>query len=170
MRGMLLLVLLPGCIHTMTIEKALKETSTTLNQANEVHARLCAPKSLADAQSNVDFAQLELRQGHLRRANEHLTQATTDAQRALEEATPAALRMRTKTPFPMSSISVLRKPKILTTTETKMAAGIFYPMGMKTMMASSISMTPVLMTLRTLMGTTMRMDAQKPVMTPMEMV
>ena len=34
----------------MTIEKALKETSTTLNQANEVHAQLCAPKSLADAQ------------------------------------------------------------------------------------------------------------------------
>lgn len=88
MRAPLVLLLLSGCIHTMTIEKALKETQSTLIQANAVHARLCAPKYLADAQSNVDFAQLELKQGHLRRANEHLTQATLDATKALEEATP----------------------------------------------------------------------------------
>ena len=88
MRGLFLIALFTGCTHTMNVEKSLRETRTTLLGANKVHARLCAPKPLADAQSNLDFAKLEFKQGHLRRASEHLKEATRNANIALEEATP----------------------------------------------------------------------------------
>ena len=89
MRSLFLLgVFAMGCTHTMDIQKSLKETRSTLIAANKVHARICAPKPLAAAQSNLDFAKLELRQGSLRRANEHLKDATKNAAIALTEATP----------------------------------------------------------------------------------
>ena len=51
-------------------------------------APLCAPRDLAEAQSNLDFSKIELSEGYPRRAAEHLTIAYDHAVKALEISTP----------------------------------------------------------------------------------
>ena len=89
-----------GCVHTMSIESSLKQTRSTLVAANKVHARLCAPEHLANAQYNFDFAHVEFEQGNIRRSGEHLNLALTAAQRALAVATPCGTADRDQDTIP----------------------------------------------------------------------
>lgn len=56
--------------------------------AHTVHAILCAPRSLALAESENRFAQLEYERGNQRRAGEHAQHALAYAMVTLNEATP----------------------------------------------------------------------------------
>ncbi len=83
-----LALLAQGCVVTSTLKDQLERTQDTINAAHKVYAPLCAPRDLAEAQSNLDFSKIELSQGYPRRASEHLTLAYDHAVRALEIATP----------------------------------------------------------------------------------
>jgi len=82
------LALLAGCTNPRLVAAALEKTQGQIASASDVHARICAPEPFARASSNLEFARLEFMQGDVRRANEHLDQATESAQLALEAATP----------------------------------------------------------------------------------
>ena len=90
--GLVVLALLPalgiGCTNPRLVAAALEKTQGQIASAQDVHARICAPRPFAEASSNLDFARLEFMQGDVRRANEHLDRATAAAQVALEAATP----------------------------------------------------------------------------------
>lgn len=83
---LLLVALLAGCTNPNLVRVALDETQAELTRANDVHARICAPATYAEANSNLDFARLEFEQGDVRRANEHLEAAAERAQLALQQS------------------------------------------------------------------------------------
>ena len=82
--------LLPAvaCVAPATVQSDLQRTATTIATAHRVYATLCAPEALANAQANLDFARVDLRQGDVQRANEHLELAHAFAVAAVEESTP----------------------------------------------------------------------------------
>ncbi len=81
-------VLAGACTLPQEVQRTLAETQATLLAAHQVHADLCAPEELANAESSVDFVQLELTSGEIRRAGEDVTFAHTMAIAALDKATP----------------------------------------------------------------------------------
>lgn len=83
-----LLVLLVGCTLPQEIQVTLAETERTILAAHKVHAPLCAPEELANAEASVDFTKRELATGDIRRAGEDVTFAAAMATAALEKATP----------------------------------------------------------------------------------
>lgn len=83
-----LALLSAGCVVPLTVSEQLERTQQTVMAAHRVYAPLCAPQDLARAQANLDFTRIELSQGHLRRAADHLSIAETSAIRALSVATP----------------------------------------------------------------------------------
>ena len=84
----LVLLLSAGCVAPLTVKDQLERTQQTVMAAHRVYAPLCAPRELAEAQANLDFTRIELSQGHLRRAADHLSVAETSAVSALAVATP----------------------------------------------------------------------------------
>ena len=90
MRSLALLAVLvaSGCSNPRLLAAALQETQASLDRAHQVHARVCAPDAMARAQSNFDFAELEFLQGNVRRAGEHLDQASLAATEALRDSDP----------------------------------------------------------------------------------
>lgn len=70
------------------VQETLDKTEETLVMAHKVYAPLCAPEELALAQSGADFTRIELSQGYVGRAHEHVEEAYTMALAALEKATP----------------------------------------------------------------------------------
>jgi outer membrane protein OmpA-like peptidoglycan-associated protein len=85
---MTVLLWLVGCVVPMDVKHQLDLTQQTLVSAHKVYAPLCAPQELANAQANLDFTRIELSQGNLRRAAEHLAVAQQNADAALRIATP----------------------------------------------------------------------------------
>jgi len=65
-----------------------RKTEETLLMAHKVYAPLCAPEELANAESALDFARIEMYQGYAVRADEHLQFAYEQALLALEISTP----------------------------------------------------------------------------------
>jgi outer membrane protein OmpA-like peptidoglycan-associated protein len=90
MRGsaLVLVALVAGCTNPRLVAGSLQKTQASLVRANEIHARACAPRELAQATSNLAFARLEFTQGDVRRASEHLALAQAAAALALEVAGP----------------------------------------------------------------------------------
>lgn len=84
----LFLVVLTGCMVPRHVTDTLSKTEATIDKANAVYARLCAPEELARAQSSLDFTRLELVQGDVRRAGQHADRGFEAALVALEKATP----------------------------------------------------------------------------------
>lgn len=72
-----------------------------VEQAKQAGAMRCAPRELALAEANVDFANLELRQAHAGRARGHLAVAEENAARALAHASDCTPpRKRVDVPLP----------------------------------------------------------------------
>lgn len=70
-----------------------------LEQARQMGAERCAPKTLAEAEAYADFARLEVRLGNWFKAQEAARRAGVMAVRALEEARPCAPKpKKVKTP------------------------------------------------------------------------
>ncbi len=88
MRVGLSALVLTGCMVPRHVTDTLAKAEQTIEKANAVYARLCAPEELALAQSSVDFVRLELLQGDVRRAGEHAEVGYQAALDALERATP----------------------------------------------------------------------------------
>ena len=89
-------VSLIGCADPRLVKATLDESQATIVKANLVYGKICAPEELANAQSNVDFTQLEFKQGDVRRAADHATLADEWAKKALEKATPCGTADRDK--------------------------------------------------------------------------
>lgn len=83
-----LIAVVAGCTMPRAVLDTVRKTEETLVMAHRVYAPLCAPMELADAESNLDFTKIELHQGSIRRASEHVTIAYDQAIRSLEIATP----------------------------------------------------------------------------------
>ncbi len=79
---------LAACAIPTRVKENLDRTSETIAAAHKVYAPLCAPRELANAQAHMDFTRIELSQGYVRRAGEHIEIAYDAAVRALEIATP----------------------------------------------------------------------------------
>jgi len=85
---LLLAVATSGCVYTPNVLQTLDEAEKTLDQANAVHARTCAPAELAQAEADAAFTHLELEDGDLPRAQDHARAAKSWAAKAVEVATP----------------------------------------------------------------------------------
>ena len=81
-------LLFSGCVVPSAVRDQLQRTSDTIAAAHRVYAPLCAPEDLANAQAHLDFTRIELSQGYVGRAEEHIEQAYAHAITALEVATP----------------------------------------------------------------------------------
>lgn len=77
-----------ACADPRLVKKTLDDAEDVLVEANRVHARLCAPEPMANAESAVGFSYIEAEQGYVRRAGEHASYGYKEAKRAVEEATP----------------------------------------------------------------------------------
>ena len=79
---------LTGCIYAPDVLETLADADAVLVSARAVHACVCAPEELANAEADLAFARLELFQGELHRASEHAYDASGWSAEALERATP----------------------------------------------------------------------------------
>jgi OOP family OmpA-OmpF porin len=79
-----LTTLAAGCLTGPQVKSELRSVRTDLGKARSSGALRCAPRELALGEANADFADAELEQGNFFRANEHLTEAQTNARKALE--------------------------------------------------------------------------------------
>lgn len=77
-----------GCGGPSTQNGQLMALDNTIRQAKENGALRCAPRELALAEAHTEFARIELEQGFVSRANEHLAIALPNA-RAAEQNSPA---------------------------------------------------------------------------------
>ncbi|MBX2796491.1 MAG: OmpA family protein [Myxococcales bacterium] len=77
-----------ACVVPFQVKEQLDRTTETIALAHKVYAPLCAPEELANAQAHLDFTRIELSQGYVDRAEEHIDKAHAYAIRALEISTP----------------------------------------------------------------------------------
>lgn len=84
----LVAALAAGCTTPHVVLDTVRKTEETLGMAHRVYAPLCAPEPLANAESNLDFTRIELHQGFVRRASEHVEVAYASALEALTISTP----------------------------------------------------------------------------------
>ena len=83
----LLLVLLAACAMPREVVDTRERTRETIQRAVRLYGQLCAPEELANAQSHLDFANVELYQGGVRRADQHIKEAYEHAlKNSVEEA------------------------------------------------------------------------------------
>jgi len=87
-RALLPLLVLAACAQPQLVKERLDATSSTIAAAHKVYGPLCAPTELANAQAHLDFTRIELHQGYIRRAGEHIDIAYANAVEALNKATP----------------------------------------------------------------------------------
>jgi len=87
-RPVLWLVLLGACAQPSLVKEQLDKTQSTIAAAHKVYGPLCAPVELANAQAHLDFTRIELHQGYVRRASDHIDVAYRAAVQALNKATP----------------------------------------------------------------------------------
>ncbi|MGE0786171.1 MAG: OmpA family protein [Sandaracinaceae bacterium] len=80
---------LAGCGRAATLQGRVDGLRDIVQQAERNGAYRCAPRELATAQANLDFAETELAQGNLDRAEEHFVLAEPNG-RAAFRLSPAA--------------------------------------------------------------------------------
>ena len=88
MTSRLFLLVLVACVSPQELQMAMQRTEMTIALAHRVYAPLCSPESIAHAETSLDFAKIELHQGNLNRAQDHINQAYTASVNALELSTP----------------------------------------------------------------------------------
>lgn len=86
-RGLLMLILVASCAGSETRDK-LATLRTTIKGARDNGAYLCAPRELAMAESHAVFAEQELDEGDLYRANDELALADDNARVAVDRSPP----------------------------------------------------------------------------------
>jgi len=73
-----------SCVTSGKLREGAASLRTEVEKAKKSGAAKCAPKELALAETNVDFAEAELASGDPRRAKQHLDVAETNVTKALE--------------------------------------------------------------------------------------
>jgi OOP family OmpA-OmpF porin len=71
-----------GCVSRSALDASIDRASQILIEADHNGALQCAPRELAIARSELEFAQLEIEQGFAARAEEHVRVATENAEAA----------------------------------------------------------------------------------------
>lgn len=84
----LAIVALSGCGRAATLQGRVDGLRDVLEQAERNGAYRCAPRELALAQANVDFAVVEMAQGNMDRAEAHFALAEPNGQAALRLSPP----------------------------------------------------------------------------------
>lgn len=79
---------LAGCARATNLQGRIDGMRDIVAQAERNGAYRCAPRELAEAQANLDFAETELAQGSLDRAEEHVRLAEPNGRAALELSPP----------------------------------------------------------------------------------
>jgi len=87
-KSRLYLIALTACVAPQELQLALQRTEVTIAMAHRVYAPLCTPETIAHAETSLDFAKIELHQGNLRRAQEHINEAYGASVDALAVSTP----------------------------------------------------------------------------------
>ncbi len=82
------LALATGCAQGPALRGRIRGLTTTVEDAQKNGAMRCAPRELALAKSQLEFARLDLDQGELSSAEAHLTKAEPNAQAALTLSPP----------------------------------------------------------------------------------
>jgi outer membrane protein OmpA-like peptidoglycan-associated protein len=73
-----------GCATGGKLRQGMAVVRADIEKAKRSGAQRCAPKELAAAEANVEFAQVETDYGHASRAQEHVAAAEKSAKKALE--------------------------------------------------------------------------------------
>jgi OmpA-OmpF porin, OOP family len=79
---------LVGCAGAAPVRGQLEGLKQLTDQAERNGAIRCAPRELALARSNIDFAEVELEQGYISKAKKHLWLAEPNARAALDLSPP----------------------------------------------------------------------------------
>ncbi|MBS2024598.1 MAG: DUF4398 and OmpA-like domain-containing protein [Deltaproteobacteria bacterium] len=90
-----------GCVTGPQLRERARVVEEDLAQARKQNALQCAPKDLAVAEANLDFANIELEAGDAFRADEHLKLAQSSAKTALaasKDCGPVQVLIREKAP------------------------------------------------------------------------
>lgn len=77
-----------SCAQGAAVTGRIRGVAATVEDAEKNGAMTCAPRELALAKSHLEFAQIELDQGELENAKEHLAKAEPNAQAALALSPP----------------------------------------------------------------------------------
>jgi len=77
-----------ACAQGPALRGKIRGLSTTLEDAEKNGAMTCAPRELAVAKSQLEFAQIDLEQGQLSNAETHLAKAEPNAQAAFTLSPP----------------------------------------------------------------------------------
>lgn len=72
-----------GCTSASALEGRIRSTRELLQQADRNGAYVCAPRELAYGRAHAEFADRELGEGHIRRAEDHAQVADENARAAL---------------------------------------------------------------------------------------
>ena len=94
-----LALLAPGCVGPQVSAKA-KQVRVDIDKARQSGAYTCAPRELALAETSVDFAENELAQGDILRAQAHIDIAVENANKALansRDCAPKRVTIKTRT-------------------------------------------------------------------------
>ncbi len=84
----LVCVLGGGCAQGSVLHGRIAGLTKTVDDAEKNGAMKCAPRELAIARSNLEFAQIDLDQGFAAEAKDHLAKAEPNAQAAFENSPP----------------------------------------------------------------------------------
>jgi OOP family OmpA-OmpF porin len=87
--SLVLCVAMSGCSRAASLQGRIDGLRDIVEQAERNGAYRCSPRELAVAQANIDFAQTEMAQGNLDRAEEHFNLAEPNG-RAAFRLSPAA--------------------------------------------------------------------------------
>lgn len=80
--------ILSGCAQTAKLRGMIDVTKKQIEQVDRNGALICAPKELALAKSHIRFAELEISQGRMSRAERHFNIARMNAELANEKTPP----------------------------------------------------------------------------------
>ncbi|MEZ4389808.1 MAG: OmpA family protein [Polyangiales bacterium] len=86
--GLAAAIALLGCAQAPAMRGRISALRDTLDQADRNGARTCAPRELALGRSHAEFADRELAEGHLGRAEDHLRASDANARAAMTLSPP----------------------------------------------------------------------------------
>jgi len=101
---------LTGCPAPSILRGRIRGARDIAAHAEANGARQCAPRELATAQAHLDFAQVELEQGDLARAQEHFALAEPNAEAALRMSPPERCLPREDAPPPPPPVELPPPP------------------------------------------------------------
>lgn len=77
-----------GCTQEVALQGRITATRDMLRQADQNGAYVCAPRELATGRAHLTFAEREVDEGHMRRAEEHFSVADANARAAVRLSPP----------------------------------------------------------------------------------